>query len=141
MTLKAQYKTKQRAELTAYLISRIGQHVTVADMCRYFEEKGKPIGVTTIYRQLDKMVSQGLVNKYVLDNNSSACYEYVAGDEVMDKIRSCYHCKCEKCGKLIHLQCEEIEGLINHIEGSHSFKIDYRRTVFYGLCENCRDSE
>ena len=136
---KSQYKTRQRAEITAYLLSKSGEHVTVADICKYFEEKGKTIGVTTVYRQLDKMVAEGIVNKYNLDSSSSACYEYIDKDHHMDGAVSCYHCKCEKCGKLIHLHCEEIEGLVKHIETEHSFVINPRRTVLYGLCEECRE--
>ena len=138
MTTKSQYKTKQRAELTAYLMNKAGEHVTVSDIVSHFEKKGNPIGLTTVYRQLDKMVEEGLVNKYIVDGTSSACYEYINSEHHMDGNISCYHCKCEKCGALIHLHCEEIEELMKHIEKSHSFVIDPRRTVFYGLCDNCR---
>ncbi len=138
MTLKTNYNTKHRAEITAFLMNRAGKHVTVSDVCKYFEKKGVAIGVTTVYRQLDKMVEEGLVNKYILDNNSSACYEYVASEKQIDNMVSCYHCKCEKCGRLIHLHCDEIMGIIKHIEEEHSFTVNPRRTVFYGLCENCR---
>ena len=92
MTTKSKYNTKQRAELTAYLMSKSGEHVTVNDVCRHFEEKGRPIGVTTVYRQLDKMVAEGLVNKYNLDSKSSACYEYIDSEHHMDGACSCYHC-------------------------------------------------
>lgn len=141
MTMKSQYKTRQRADLTAYLMSKAGEHVTAADICKHFEEQGKSIGVTTVYRQLDKMVEEGLVNKYSLDGTTSACYEYIDAEHHMDGQVTCYHCKCEKCGKLIHLHCEEIEQLLEHIHTNHSFVIDPRRTVFYGLCEACKESK
>ncbi|MCR5104311.1 MAG: transcriptional repressor [Eubacterium sp.] len=138
MTIKSQYKTKQRAELTAFLMSRTGEHVTVNDITKHFEETGHPIGLTTVYRQLDKMVEEGIVNKYILESGSSACYEYVGDEEHVAGAVSCYHCKCEKCGRLIHLHCGEIEEMIKHIEKNHSFVINPKRTVFYGLCEACR---
>jgi Fur family ferric uptake transcriptional regulator len=138
MNTKSKYNTKQKAELTAYLMSKAGEHVTVNDVCRHFEEKGRPIGVTTVYRQLDKMVEEGLVNKYNLDSKSSACYEYIDSEHHMDGACSCYHCKCEKCGKLIHLHCKEIEELMKHIEGNHGFVINPKSTVFYGVCEDCK---
>lgn len=138
MNNKSEYKTKQKAELTAFLMSRAGEHVTVGDISDYFEKKGKPIGITTIYRQLDKMVETGIVNKYVLDGKSSACYEYVEDIDHLDGAISCYHCKCEICGKLIHLHCSEIEDLIKHIEANHNFSINPRKTVFYGICDACK---
>ena len=138
MNTKSKYNTKQRSELMAYLMSMSGEHVTVNDVCRHFEEKGRSIGVTTVYRQLDKMVEEGLVNKYNLDSSSSACYEFIDTEHHMDGNHSCYHCKCEKCGKLIHLHCGEIEELIKHIEKSHNFMINPKRTVFYGVCKECK---
>lgn len=138
MTVKSNYKTRHRAELTAYLMSVAGEHVTVNDIVRHFEETGSPIGLTTVYRQLDKLVEEGTVYKYVVDGSSSACYEYIDADKHMHGTVSCYHCKCDRCGALIHLHCGEIEELIEHIERSHSFVINPKRTVFYGLCDACR---
>ena len=138
MTIKSQYKTKQRAELTAFLMNRTGEHVTVNDITKHFEETGHPIGLTTVYRQLDKMVEEGIVNKYILESGSSACYEYVGDEEHAAGSGSCYHCKCEKCCRLMQPHCTEIEEMIKHIEKNHSFVINPKRTVFYGLCEACR---
>ena len=137
MNSKSQYKTKQRSELLNYLKDMSGEHVTVNDVCAHFEKKGKSIGVTTVYRQLDQMVADGIVNKYNLESGNSACYEYVGEDHDKAGAHKCYHCKCDKCGKLIHLHCGEIEELMNHIQANHHFVINPRRTVFYGLCEDC----
>ena len=49
--------------------------------------------------------------------------------------------KCEKCGKLIHLHCEDVVKLEQHLMDSHGFRMDPCRTVFYGLCEECRSAE
>lgn len=137
---RSQYKTWQRAEITAYLMATQGEHVTVNDIVKHFEKTEKPIGLTTVYRHLDKLVDEGIINKYNLDNGSSACYEYIDADHTHEG-SNCYHCKCDKCGKLIHLRCEEIEELMKHIEKSHSFMINPRRTVLYGLCDECRKAE
>lgn len=141
MNSKSHYKTKQKAEITAYLMSMSGEHVTVNDICQHFTDMGKSIGVTTVYRQLDKLVEEGLVNKYTVDSKSSACYEYVETDKNMHGHIQCYHCKCDRCGKLIHLHCGEVEELMEHIDKNHQFMINPRRTVFYGLCDECRELE
>ena len=77
MSEKAQYRTRQITELENYLCSMKGKHVTVSDICKYFKSQGSSIGITTVYRQLDRMVEQGLVAKYVVDGTSSACFEYL----------------------------------------------------------------
>ena len=51
------------------------------------------------------------------------------------------HCKCEKCGKLIHLHCDEVESLKKHMMEHHSFEMDSLRTVFYGICNECRNNK
>lgn len=140
MAQKAQYRTKQMAQMITYLKSVQGDHVTASDICRYFREKGIPIGMTTVYRHLERMVEQGIVAKYTVDTASSACFEYL-GEEHGQKKQTCYHCKCEKCGKVIHLQCEEVENLRNHIQESHGFEINGLRTVFYGVCKSCMESK
>ena len=81
MSEKAQYRTRQITELENYLCSMEGKHVTVSDICKYFKSQGISIGTTTVYRQLDRMVEQGLVAKYVVDGTSSACFEYLGHDE------------------------------------------------------------
>ena len=62
---KAQYKTKQMAELLTFLKSVQGSHVTVNEICEHFRKQGITVGTTTVYRQLEKMVAEGSVAKYV----------------------------------------------------------------------------
>ncbi len=136
MSERSMYKTRQRDMLLEYLKSKPGEHITAADVCEHFREKGTPIGQSTVYRQMEKLVDEGLLNKYILDGVSPACFEYVSPESHEDA-QVCYHCKCEKCGTLIHLHCEEIEAIQSHLKKEHGFKMDPVRTVFYGLCERC----
>ena len=136
MTTRAKYKTKQLQILIDYLKSRPGEHITAADVCEHFRKEDKPIGLSTVYRRLEMLVDEGLLNKYIIDSNCPACFEYVDPDSHGSE-EVCYHCKCEKCGRLIHLHCEEVAGFRDHMYKDHHFRLDPRRTVFYGLCEDC----
>ncbi len=131
---KNHYQTRQSAEILEYLQNRKGNHVHVNEMAEYFQEHGIEIGTTTIYRHLEKMVQDELVLKYMVEG-SSACYEYVGDDG--KKSDDHYHLKCEECGKLIHIHCEEIEELASHMMEHHQFRLNSARTVFYGICEEC----
>ena len=139
MSEKNAYKTRQRDELLNYLRTTSSEHITVNDVCGHFRRCGCSIGTATVYRQLERMVDEGLVNKYVIDANSPACFEYIGSESHCGEL--CFHCKCEKCGRLIHLHCEELEGLSAHVRESHGFRINPMRTVFYVLCEACREAE
>lgn len=139
MANKSQYRTKQMAEILSYLQSMQGSHVTVHDIHAYFKSKNISVGTTTIYRHLDRMVAEGIVAKYVVDEKSSACFEYL-GDKSHCHPTVCFHCKCEKCGKLIHLHCKELEAVYLHLLNDHRFQVDAPRSVIYGLCEDCQQT-
>ena len=136
--MKPKYKTRQRELLIDYLKTVPGKHITAGDICEYFKIQGSPIGQSTVYRQLEELVNEGLLNKYNLSSSGAACFEYIGEDSHCDE-GTCFHCKCEKCGKLIHMHCEELIGIQHHMEEDHQFRLDPLRTVFYGICEECAE--
>ena len=138
MIAKSKYKTKQREILLDYLKTVPGKHFTAGDICEYFRAQGASIGQSTVYRQLEELVNEGVINKYVLDPTGPACFEYMAEDDHCEG-EVCFHCKCEKCGKLIHMHCDELIGIQQHLSAEHQLKLDPMRTVFYGLCEECSE--
>lgn len=133
------YLTKQRERIIRVLRSSSG-HTTAADVCRCFSAEGESVSQATVYRQLEKLVDEGLVNKYTVDPNTPACFEFM-DDASHTRTEPCFHCKCEKCGKLIHLHCEELVAIQDHLLKEHHFKPDPYRTVFYGICESCQLTE
>lgn len=133
---RGRYNTKQREEVLSYLQGMSGEHITVNDICNHLTESGAAVGMTTVYRQLDKMVKEGIVKKYIIDASSAACYEYVDTYSACQE-NGCTHLKCTGCGKLIHLHCDDLKATERHIFEEHEFKADMTRTVIYGLCKNC----
>ena len=138
--MKTKYRTKQREELLEYLKSLRGEHITASLIADHFRAQGSAIGTATIYRQLDQMVAEGLVCKYVVDANTPACFEYIPADDHAHH-EACFHCKCEECGKLFHMHSEELEELQEELKSNHRFSMDLRRTVFYGVCETCEQKK
>ncbi len=140
MQKKGNYLTKHSKQIRDYLKTKEGEHLTALDIRGYFRSINQEIGLVTIYRQLDKLVETGEVNKYQLDSTSSACYEYVNREEHCHK-DFCFHCKCSVCGKLIHMHCHELLELQEHIRKEHDFILDPARTVFVGICKECSEKE
>ena len=128
------YKTRQRDLLLEYLRRHSGEHVTIAQIAAHCAVMGEEIGTSTIYRQVNRLVAQGIVKRYVLGGTSAACYQYVAGAGCSEH----YHMKCKGCGRLVHLECDVIRQLRNHVLENHDFELDLGQTVFYGLCSTCR---
>ena len=136
--MKTTYRTKQQQDLLLYLRSTIGEHHTVSQIRDYFSQSDRPIGTATIYRQLERLGEEGSVRKYMLETGDSACYEYVEHDH---SCSSHFHCKCVKCGKLIHMDCDELQEIREHLQKEHGFIWDSGRTVFYGICADCQEQE
>ena len=128
------YTSKRQNLIKDYLIQNENKHVTAYDVYEHFKNNNVNIGLTTIYRQLENLTSEGFVNKYTVDSQSSCCYEYISHKNCHE---DCYHMKCEKCGIIIHLECDEMKGIIDHLYSEHNFKINPHRTVLYGLCSKC----
>ena len=135
-SIRSKYKTKQRAILLEYFESVPGVHFTAADVYEYFKLHGITIGQSTIYRQLESFVDEGIINKDIFDGSSPACFEYISPEQHAET-EICFHCKCEKCGRLIHLHCDELEEIQAHLLAEHHFRLNPMRTVFYGLCKDC----
>lgn len=128
------YNTRQKENLLAFLIENKDKHTTVQEISLYLTNEGTPMGTATIYRQLDKLVENGLVRKYILDGKTGACYQYIRQE---DGCIEHYHLKCTSCGQLIHFSCNYLSDINNHILEHHGFTVDSSQTVFYGKCAQC----
>ena len=123
MEKRDNYNTKQK-EIILELIKDKKKEFTVKDI--YLELKGK-IGLTTIYRLVDKLVQDGIINKR--DNY----YQYLEHCDCDNH----FYLKCNNCGKLIHVDCDCINELIEHISLEHQFKPDKEKIIINGLCREC----
>lgn len=137
MSQKQDYKTKQRECIETYLQSRAEHHVTAAEIVGHFKTSGIPVGLTTIYRHLDKLVEQGKVSKFVTDHAKSACYQYIGGESCPGAPH--FHLKCTGCGRLIHMQCDHLLKLQAHVQDVHDFVMQPLKTTFYGTCKSCAE--
>ena len=137
MSTKTRYTTKQKSAVLDFFRSAGGGHATAADICAYLEQRGSRVSLATVYRQLDKLAEDGLIARYSVDANTPACYEYL-GSHGGGGGESCFHLKCGTCGRLIHLHCEEISDMREHLRAEHGFYWNPLGTVFYGECAECR---
>ena len=101
MGARTSYKSKHRDEILKILQENEREHMTAGQILDELKARGVSIGVATIYRQLDRLVEEGAVNKYMVDAVTGACYEFRDGHEE----QSAYvRVKCEKCGKVVHIE-------------------------------------
>ena len=123
------YNTKKK-DIIYGVVKGQGKEFTVKDI--YNRVKGST-GLTTVYRVIDKLVSDGIIKKYIKDDNV-ICYQYL---EDCDKSNH-FYLKCDACGKLVHVDCDCIRNLFNHILDEHDFVPYDKQFVINGLCSECR---
>ena len=72
MDSQLNYKTKQKSFILECIKETAGKHFTAEDISDMLEKKGNRCGMATIYRHLDRLVSEGEIKKYTLDNKQGA---------------------------------------------------------------------
>ncbi|MBQ8928504.1 MAG: transcriptional repressor [Oscillospiraceae bacterium] len=132
------YKTRQKSKILEYLTNHPGQHITAQEIARHLDAQGSPVGMATVYRCLDGLVTDGTLRKYTIDSRTGACYEYLPQSDACSRH---FHLKCVRCETLYHVTCEHLCELEEHIAEHHGFRIDPSKTVLYGLCAACREAE
>ena len=49
-----------------------------------------------------------------------------------------FHMLCRQCGNLMHVDCELMGMMADHLMAEHGFRLDPRETLLVGVCEKCR---
>ncbi len=130
------YNTRQKKIIESFLRKNITAQFTCEEISEILKNEGTPVSKTTVYRYVENLTKDGRVRKITGGECKSAHYQYI--DEEMN-CHSHMHLKCLKCGEFIHLGCEFMCGVNEHIYEHHRFRIDNSKTVLYGLCEKCID--
>ncbi|MBQ9544565.1 MAG: transcriptional repressor [Clostridia bacterium] len=123
------YRTAQKESVLRFLEKNRGEHFTLESLCERLADEGASVGKTTVYRCLERLCAAGSVRKTT--EGRSACYSYGCCD------RSHYHLICRECGKLIHVDCAELDRLRGHFLDEHGFEIDPFATTISGRCADC----
>ncbi len=132
MTSRGAYSTKQRSLIIDYLEAHQGRRLTVDELA---QEAG--VGRTTAYRLMEQMVEQGAAHKYQ-SAEGACCYQFMTDPAACARHA---HMVCTGCAELVHLDCDEVRSLAQHLLEEHGFVLDEKRTVLYGLCAICAKGE
>lgn len=131
--MAGKYKTKQQMAIIDCLKMNGKNYVTVVEIEKYLKNKNCSVGVTTIYRHLEKLEQDGVVARINVEKQQGACYQYITEEDSDDY----FYIECEKCGKVTKMECHHLAELYRHVTADHHFSINPKKTVFYGKCENC----
>ncbi|MBW4663953.1 MAG: transcriptional repressor [Chroococcus sp. CMT-3BRIN-NPC107] len=87
------------------------------------------IGLATIYRALEALKLEGIVQVRTLASGESL-YSLVQQDK--------HHLTCLQCGQSILIDECPVHELETQLHNFHKFKIFYHTLEFFGLCHQCQ---
>ena len=131
------YLTKQLQAVISCLMSHGEQPVSVAQLRHDLKAMGCPVGLATIYRQLEGLEQRHQLHK--ITTTDGAVYQYC--HQHAQESTSCCLLHCQQCGRVVHLDCDDVKNLYGHLESQHHFHINPRKTLLTGLCESCWKKE
>jgi len=134
MNARKSYHTRQRTLILSCLRENGDRPMTAEMVVAALRGRGEPVGQTTVYRNLDKLVREGVVLRLMAPEGASACYRYLGQPDA--RTNRC-HLLCTGCGQMVHLTCNQIGRLTAHMQQEHGFSLDSFSTILYGRCESC----
>ena len=130
------YVTKQYQAVLQCVQSRGADAFTAAELTEDLRHTGHPVGLATVYRQLEKLEAAGMVHKVPTEEGALyQCCPHPQPDH------DCILLRCEACGRITHLECIQMEALCRHLETAHHFCMDPRRTILTGRCQHCAQED
>jgi Fur family transcriptional regulator, ferric uptake regulator len=123
--------SRQRIALTALLMD-LDEFRSAQDLHFELRGRGESVGLTTVYRALQQMAGDGLVDKARAESG-----------EVMYRwsFRGLHHhLMCRQCGLAVEVQAAHVEQWAGEIAREHAFS-DITCTIeIVGLCARCTGS-
>lgn len=128
------YNTKGKDIIMAYLKAHAESNFSANDVYQFLEENDSKMNISTVYRNLDKFVDQGLLMKLKNPEDDFCRYQYKHPDGNCDDH---IHMQCRECGKVFHLECGFMSELSKHLFAHHGFTIESAGSMLKGLCREC----
>lgn len=137
LILENSRNTRQRELILDCLKKNSSSHLTIQEIENFLNQNNNYVGTATIYRHLNKLLKLNIVRKFKLSGQNGACYQFISNPHFCCEH---FHLICSRCSKTIHFQNKKLIQLFFEINKNNSFKIDFPKTIFYGICENCLDN-
>ncbi len=132
----AQYVTEQKKKLKRLLEDNCDKAYTVEELVEKLRLRADTgtLGKSTVYRLMTRMVEEGSVKRFVRGNSRKFAYQIVMGERC-----DCHlHLKCTGCGKLIHLDEDVSDELLDKVRDISDFSVNEEATVLFGKCGQCK---
>src|SRR5439155_6958985 len=114
------------------LLDRKPCAVTAQTLHDELKSRGQPVGLASVYRVLDTLVANGLVQRLDLGDGVTR-YEPTRTDEDHH-----HHLVCDDCGKVEAFADDRLERAIRDLEKRSGYAVAGHDVVLRGACATCR---
>ena len=122
--------TKRQEQLLDELM-KCTDELTGQELHRKLHNGEKTMGLTTVYRNLQTLVKQGLIRSRHLPNGE-VLYAPVE--------RDIHHLTCVSCGETTRIQGCPVKAIDISKKVSRDFELLFHTLEYFGLCKKCNDN-
>lgn len=133
--MRKEYKTNSKASLVDFMERHKERHFTVDEIINEMENEGLVPSKSTVYRLVSKLTRDNTLRRFECADKDCFVYQYAA---FPCECEMHFHLKCVKCGKLIHMECEKMSDIKQHIFSDHGFIIG-GGAMINGICMDCNE--
>ena len=126
----AHYNTEQKKILIDFLSENSGRSYTIEEIIASLDGK---IGKSTVYRLMTGLVEEKKVHKSAGEGRTFL-YRITADEHCKHHL----HLQCKDCGKVLHLDEETSDALLNSVKCARDFLVSEEDTVLMGRCAECK---
>ena len=130
---KKEYLTDNKKTVSDFFKNNSERHYTVENVIEKLDSEGISIPKSTLYRIIGSLCRSGLLKRYESGSENCFVYQYANFD---DSCIDHFHLKCSECGNLIHLECDKMNEIKEHIMKEHGFMIG-GAGIINGICGKC----
>ena len=129
-TIEPMNSRRTRSQTQVFeLLKQLPEAISAQDLYAQLREQQISMGLATVYRALDSLKLEGVVQVRTLPSGESL-YSLAKQDT--------HHLTCVRCGTSAVMEECPVHGLESHLTQSHHFQIFYHTLEFFGLCEKCQ---
>ena len=128
----SRHEITKRQKLLLNELKHCTDELSGQELHRQLHETEKPMGLTTVYRNLQSLVKQGLVRSRHLPTGE-VLYTPVE--------RDVHHLTCVSCGNTQALEGCPVKTLNMPKKNSQQFSFLFHTLEFFGLCQECSEKE
>ena len=126
--------TAQREAIVEQFL-RTRDHVSIDELLTKVRKRNPRVGYATVYRTLKLLKECGLAAERHFDDGQA---RYEPTEETAQHHD---HIICERCGKIVEFNSEELERQQERIARFLGFVVSRHRMELYGICSDCREGK